>query len=144
MRFPYTFLTVFLTPLLVHFIIKLRDQPELLDLVTRRLCSSVVLETLSLHSPGWGTWFHPERQTGRVKPEQRAGWNLLYHLGGHGPWIRRSAQNASEIVPPKGCTVDQVHMVCVLRCRTMKNIDRYISGYIDIAYNMTTIHLEIR
>jgi len=39
-------------------------------------------------------------------------WNILYHLGGNGPWIRKT----DNVMPggidvPAGCRVDQVHMV---------------------------------
>jgi len=39
-------------------------------------------------------------------------WNILYHLGGNGPWIPR-LENGTEddLAPPHGCRVDQVHMV---------------------------------
>ena len=39
-------------------------------------------------------------------------WNILYHLGGNGPWIPKLHGIADrDIDPPSGCTVDQVHMV---------------------------------
>lgn len=39
-------------------------------------------------------------------------WNVLYHLGGNGPWIPK-VENVVEggIDPPDGCEVDMVHMV---------------------------------
>ncbi|KAK8212935.1 hypothetical protein M8818_003100 [Zalaria obscura] len=39
-------------------------------------------------------------------------WNILYHLGGNGPWIRKEDNIISnDMEPPPGCTVDQIHMV---------------------------------
>ena len=39
-------------------------------------------------------------------------WNLLYHLGGNGPWIPKVSNIVEAgIQPPRGCRVDQVHMV---------------------------------
>lgn len=43
-------------------------------------------------------------------PEEE--WDLFYHLGGNGPWIPMvDGVNYSGTVLPKGCSVDQVHMV---------------------------------
>lgn len=72
------------------------------------------------YQSSWGTWFHPERvwrQTGYDDPQrQRAGavtpdWNILYHLGGVGPWVQKTI-NVVEggIEVPAGCEVEQVHM----------------------------------
>ncbi|KAL7273602.1 hypothetical protein RUND412_003527 [Rhizina undulata] len=43
---------------------------------------------------------------------QPGDWNILYHLGGNGPWVEK----VDEIVPggikvPDGCEVDMVHMM---------------------------------
>lgn len=39
-------------------------------------------------------------------------WNLLYHLGGNGPWIEmEDGVVQGGIGPPNGCFVEQVHMV---------------------------------
>jgi acid phosphatase len=39
-------------------------------------------------------------------------WNILYHLGGNGPWVEKSIDVVEEgIAPPEGCEVVQVHMV---------------------------------
>ncbi|RVX69343.1 hypothetical protein B0A52_06938 [Exophiala mesophila] len=39
-------------------------------------------------------------------------WKLFYHLGGNGPWIPKSHNVAYDQAPlPKGCSVDQVHML---------------------------------
>lgn len=39
-------------------------------------------------------------------------WNLLYHLGGNGPWIEKiDGVVEGGIQVPMGCKVDMVHMV---------------------------------
>lgn len=39
-------------------------------------------------------------------------WDMLYHLGGNGPWIKKLDGTLDEYVePPRGCKVEQVHMV---------------------------------
>ena len=39
-------------------------------------------------------------------------WNLFYHLGGNGPWVRKQDAYGNVNDPlPTGCVVDQVHMV---------------------------------
>ena len=39
-------------------------------------------------------------------------WNMLYHLGGNGPWITKLDGTLHEDVePPMGCKVEQAHMV---------------------------------
>lgn len=39
-------------------------------------------------------------------------WNILHHLGGNGPWIRKRTNVVDGGTdPPAGCRVDQVHMV---------------------------------
>lgn len=71
-------------------------------------------ESLSPFSPSWSSWWHPNSETNqRIYDPNK--WNLLYHLGGYGPWIERleglvTTQDAG-IGPPKGCIVDGVHMV---------------------------------
>lgn len=37
-------------------------------------------------------------------------WNLLYHLGGNGPWVARVSEGHFDRLPLK-CEVDQVHMI---------------------------------
>ena len=45
-----------------------------------------------------------------IKPESK--WDILYHLGGNGPWIRKTDGIVDErLDAPVGCRVDQVHMV---------------------------------
>lgn len=39
-------------------------------------------------------------------------FDVLYHLGGNGPWIPKVRNvTGDSIEPPEGCRVDQVHMV---------------------------------
>ncbi|KIX98076.1 uncharacterized protein Z520_06156 [Fonsecaea multimorphosa CBS 102226] len=39
-------------------------------------------------------------------------WNLLHHLGGNGPWIRKiDSVNYYDSPLPKKCSIDQVHML---------------------------------
>jgi acid phosphatase len=39
-------------------------------------------------------------------------WNILYHLGGNGPWIEKvDGVTKGGINVPEGCEVDMVHMV---------------------------------
>ncbi|CAO2650994.1 Nn.00g092910.m01.CDS01 [Neocucurbitaria sp. VM-36] len=69
------------------------------------------------HHSSWSSWWHPERSDG-IRAEHKMGagaitkdWNILYHLGGNGPWVEK----VLDIVPggiavPSGCEVEQVHM----------------------------------
>jgi hypothetical protein len=48
-------------------------------------------------------------------------WNLFYHLGGNGPWIRKTDGLYYYDAPlPKKCSVDQVHMVSIPACLRKK------------------------
>lgn len=39
-------------------------------------------------------------------------WNILYHLGGNGPWISKVDNVVGGgLNAPSGCRIDQVHMV---------------------------------
>jgi hypothetical protein len=61
------------------------------------------------YTSSWQSWWHPERG-GKFSIEK--GWNLLYHLGGNGPWIEKvDGVVSGGIGVPKGCRVEQVHMV---------------------------------
>lgn len=84
----------------------------------------------------WGTWFHPERvwrpgdyddihgqRAGAVTPD----WNILYHLGGVGPWVEKTL----DVVPggidaPAGCEVEQVHMVGRIFGNWLGNANAYL------------------
>jgi acid phosphatase len=69
----------------------------------------------------WNAWFHPHRRektsdasdsrndsAGIVTPD----WNILYHLGGNGPWIEKVTDVVEGgVAAPAGCKVEQIHMV---------------------------------
>ena len=39
-------------------------------------------------------------------------WDILYHVGGNGPWIQKIDDVVQDgFDPPAGCHVEQVHMV---------------------------------
>lgn len=70
------------------------------------------------HHSSWGSWWHPQRSDGtRAEHKQGAGaitkdWNILYHLGGNGPWVEKVIDVVEGgIAVPDGCHVEQVHMV---------------------------------
>jgi hypothetical protein len=73
------------------------------------------------HQSSWSAWFHPERVWRKGGPhdnyKDRAGavtqeWNILYHLGGVGPWVEKNIDVVEGgIAVPDGCEVEQVHMV---------------------------------
>ncbi|KAL4898767.1 histidine phosphatase superfamily [Aspergillus ambiguus] len=75
-------------------------------------CTSSIFS--SPHYASWNSWFHPARSGipgGRTGPSEND-WNLLYHLGGNGPWIEKVGDAELDgIDPPRGCSVDQVHMM---------------------------------
>lgn len=44
--------------------------------------------------------------------EAEPAWNLLYHLGGNGPWIPKRTDILNHTIDaPSGCRIEQVHMV---------------------------------
>jgi acid phosphatase len=71
------------------------------------------------HHSSWQSWWHPERsdEKNRAARGQDAGttdddWNILYHLGGNGPWVEKVIDVVEGgIAVPEGCDVEQVHMV---------------------------------
>lgn len=73
------------------------------------------------HHASWHSWWHPQWSGGiAAEHGQGAGaitkdWNILYHLGGNGPWVEKVIDVVEGgIAPPESCEVVQVHMV---RCR---------------------------
>jgi acid phosphatase len=63
----------------------------------------------------WRTWLNP-CQSAQPDTSQTSGkeWNILYHLGGNGPWVENIHEGAaSSLETPEGCSIDQVHMVCL-------------------------------
>ncbi|THW89001.1 phosphoglycerate mutase-like protein [Aureobasidium pullulans] len=63
-------------------------------------------------------------------------WNILYHLGGNGPWIPK-ADGVVEggLAPPEGCRVEQVHMVA-------RHNERYPTS--RTAAKMVSLHNRLR
>ena len=50
--------------------------------------------------------------------KEGSSWDILYHLGGNGPWIQMlDGVVERDIAPPTGCQVEQVHMVSWERLR---------------------------
>ncbi|KAF7595014.1 acid phosphatase pho5 [Aspergillus hancockii] len=68
----------------------------------------------SPYCASWNTWYHPFQSPSH---QARIGsydndWNLLYHLGGNGPWVEKiDGPNARGVDPPNRCTIDQLHMI---------------------------------
>jgi acid phosphatase len=72
---------------------------------------------------GWSSRFDPNVWEGKIseistqEESDDGAWNLLYHLGGNGPWIQRvddvvkSERDIFSIATPPGCRVQQVHML---------------------------------
>ena len=59
--------------------------------------------------PAWITSVHPSEHG-------ESSWDILYHLGGNGPWIQKFDGILEEnIEPPSGCEIEQVHMVSLLQ-----------------------------
>ncbi|KAF1851927.1 phosphoglycerate mutase-like protein [Cucurbitaria berberidis CBS 394.84] len=69
------------------------------------------------HHSSWSSWWHPERSDGIHEGHMGAGaiterWNILYHLGGNGPWVEKVIDVVDGgIVVPEGCEIEQVHMM---------------------------------
>jgi acid phosphatase len=70
------------------------------------------------HQSTWSSWWHPQGSDGVLaEHKQGAGittneWNILYHLGGNGPWVEKLIDVVDGgIAVPEGCHVEQVHMV---------------------------------
>jgi hypothetical protein len=66
----------------------------------------------------WSSWWHPQWSDGTSAEYKLGGgaiaqdWNILYHLGGNGPWVEKVIDILDEhIAPPESCEVVQVHMV---------------------------------
>ena len=56
-------------------------------------------------------WTHPQISATNTTND----WNILYHLGGNGPWISKvDGVVEGGLAPPEGCRVEQVHMVRAL------------------------------
>lgn len=80
------------------------------------IASSSEEQSVSSYFGSWKTWFHPSQSkaTGSKQPLVKE-WNVLHHLGGNGPWIENAGEGAaSNLAPPDGCSLDQVHLVCLM------------------------------
>lgn len=60
----------------------------------------------------WGSWHDPQQLHEDRSGATSQDWNVLHHMGGNGPWIEK----VEDIVPggiavPKGCEIDQIHMM---------------------------------
>lgn len=66
----------------------------------------------SPHYSSWNTWLQPSRclPNKDSRRNREKGWNILYHLGGNGPWVEK-VDGDPEAQGIKGCSVDQVHLV---------------------------------
>ncbi|KAI9787879.1 MAG: acid phosphatase pho5 [Peltula sp. TS41687] len=72
--------------------------------------------TLVPYTSSWVSWWGTSENKRKHKKDKSIidkDWNLLYHLGGNGPWIEKvDGVVAGGVAPPEGCAVEQVHMVC--------------------------------
>lgn len=51
-------------------------------------------------------------QSAWTSAKARQDWNILYHIGGNGPWIQKiDGVVRAGFGPPPGCHVEQVNMV---------------------------------
>ncbi|ORY18701.1 histidine phosphatase superfamily [Clohesyomyces aquaticus] len=69
------------------------------------------------HQSSWRSWWHPQHMLGGAHAGHIHGhggkdWNILYHLGGNGPWVEKVVDVVDGgIAVPHGCKVEQVHMM---------------------------------
>jgi hypothetical protein len=70
------------------------------------------------HHASWSSWWHPHRSDGTPAEHKKgagsitAAWNILYHLGGNGPWVEKIIDTVDGgVAVPEGCQIEQVHMV---------------------------------
>lgn len=70
------------------------------------------------HQSSWSSWWHPQRSEERGQHDQQSAgtitsdWNILYHLGGNGPWVEKIIDVVEGgIGVPSGCEVEQVHLM---------------------------------
>jgi len=72
---------------------------------------SATCSTRAPYTSSWASWWHPQRTHGRGSSKFGRGWNLLYHLGGNGPWIEKVDGVVKGGIGVPECRVEQVHMV---------------------------------
>lgn len=66
---------------------------------------------LQAQNRGWWSG-EPDYQAASATGINRDEWNLLYHLGGNGPWVEKIDDVVEGgIQVPVDCEVDMVHMV---------------------------------
>ena len=88
------------------------------------------------HGKSWSHWFshhHHDGDGGAGAGWNKNGWNVLYHVGGNGPWIEMRDGIASQAIgPPPSCTVEQVHLMSRHHERfPTKNAGARILGMLD-------------
>jgi hypothetical protein len=55
-------------------------------------------------------WTHPHILPTNTTIQED--WNILYHLGGNGPWIPKTdGPFGDDLSIPEGCQIEQVHVV---------------------------------
>lgn len=70
----------------------------------------ILPEYLQTNHHGWG--LEPAYRGASNCPDQKEEWNILYHLGGNGPWVEKvDGVLEGGIQVPDGCEVDMAHMV---------------------------------
>jgi len=72
-------------------------------------------------------------------------WNILYHLGGNGPWIEKvDGVTEGGINVPEGCEVDMVHMVHpISQCTQSQELELSFRP-LDVPSCRTISHHECR
>ncbi|THX01009.1 phosphoglycerate mutase-like protein [Aureobasidium pullulans] len=77
-------------------------------------------------------WMYPQISATNTTND----WNILYHLGGNGPWIPKvDGVVEGGLAPPEGCRVEQVHMVA-------RHNERYPTS--RTAAKMVSLHNRLR
>jgi hypothetical protein len=91
------------------------------------------------HHSSWTSWWHPQGSQGMTgEHKQGAGaitnnWNILYHLGGNGPWVEKVIDVVDGgIAIPEGCHVEQVHMVGQDHGMLQRNAERLMRALEDV------------
>lgn len=86
--------------------------------------------TENIFSEHWLSWILRPSQ----RDSQRAwtnvmntrDWNMLYHVGGNGPWIQKMDDVVQEgFDPPKRCKVEQVHMVSRAYLQFIEHVENW-------------------
>ncbi|KAK7513796.1 histidine phosphatase superfamily [Phyllosticta citriasiana] len=120
-------------------------------------CSISGYYSSSPYSSSWKTWWgHNELASDSAhsttqRPMQGGSditqdWNVLYHLGGNGPWVEKVDGVAhGGIAVPDGCAVEQVHMMSrhAERYPTFKAGDRMLQMLNRIAEANVTLRGDL-